>query len=58
MRLSAFIEKIESAGWEGVHDVQHKYIEELWRQLYPHSAELEDEMNDMLLLNFGGGHTK
>ncbi|MCJ8293777.1 MAG: hypothetical protein MJK15_05155 [Colwellia sp.] len=56
MKLSKFISKVESAGWEATGDAQHKGIELLWAELYPHSAELEAEIDDILLLQFGKGH--
>ncbi|MBL4941168.1 MAG: hypothetical protein JKY81_05825 [Colwellia sp.] len=50
MRLNEFIEKVQSAGWYDLNDAQHKGIEQLWRELYPYSAELEDEMDDIKLI--------
>lgn len=50
MRLEKFVGKVESAGWMDLNDAQHKGIEQLWRELYPYSAELEDEMDDIKLI--------
>lgn len=47
MRLDDFIEKVEKTGWEPTHDAQHGGIERLWREIYPFSADIEDELKEL-----------
>lgn len=47
MKIEEFIDKLVVNGWEGVHDAQHTEIKKLWCELFPHSAKLEDEINEL-----------
>ena len=47
MRLNEFIESLDSAGWQGTSDAQHKRIAELHKKLFPVVSKLEDEIEDL-----------
>jgi hypothetical protein len=44
MRFDDFLKALESAGWSATRDAQHEKIKELWRNLWPVLAELEQEL--------------
>lgn len=46
MRFNDFTDALYAAGWEAPNDAQHRQIKELWRNLFPVVAELEDELHD------------
>ena len=46
MKKYDFIEKLHDAGWQGVADAQNTGIEALWKEIFPFSAELENELTD------------
>jgi len=43
MKFDDFLEALDRAGWEGIHDAQHRHIRELHRTLWPVISKLEDE---------------
>ena len=48
MKFEDFINALQTAGWEAVHDAQHNEIKALWSKMYPVIAELQNEMVESL----------
>ncbi len=47
MKFDDFLEALDRAGWEGIHDAQHRHIKLLWAKMYPVIAELEQEVFEL-----------
>ena len=51
MKSQEFIDKLYAIGWQAIGDAQHFQILDLWRQLFPLHAEIEELEREIESMN-------
>ena len=46
MKFNQFIETLEKHGWSATADAQHEIIKKAWKEMFPHSAAIEKELEE------------
>ena len=48
MKKQEFIDALYAAGWDSPHDAQGTKVNDLWRNIFPTAAAIQDDMEDAI----------